>query len=65
MQAACLSRYRILLSCHAHVLLPATMQGSIVAVEDPSRNFYGFQFHPEVAHTGIIVLSAEVNIVLS
>eukprot|EP00967_Tisochrysis_lutea_P001572 scaffold2041_cov20-Tisochrysis_lutea.AAC.5 len=27
-------------------------QGAIVAVENPAKNFYGFQFHPEVAHTG-------------
>ncbi|KAF5827549.1 GMP synthetase, partial [Dunaliella salina] len=28
-----------------------SQQGAIVAVENPAKNFYGFQFHPEVAHT--------------
>lgn len=27
-------------------------QGSIVAIENVARNIYGFQYHPEVVHTG-------------
>lgn len=28
-----------------------SQQGAIVAIENPTRNIYGFQFHPEVMHT--------------
>ena len=27
----------------------AVPQGAIVAIENPTRNIYGFQFHPEVS----------------
>ncbi len=33
------------------VSLPVRTQGAIVAIENSSKNIYGFQFHPEVAHT--------------
>ena len=30
---------------------PLPPQGSIVAIENPAKNIFGFQFHPEVMHT--------------
>jgi hypothetical protein len=41
----------VLTSMHSCPICPPLNQGAIVAIEDPARSIFGFQYHPEVAHT--------------